>query len=230
MEKMETEIDFLPVEVDIVSTKLRTWNLKHPGNIFYTELVHKKVSGIKEIDDQAEIRRVAEEIVAILTIERGGRFIKLKEGDKIPTRCILMERKNCVSKVIHALRTAQSKLETRTTLGDSQPAGKKKKVNVVKLAKKKDKSLTPRSSRANLSTVFESIVYLAKQGNQPIHRYALKLISLVCNQSDPATAHRVLDNPSPEYTLESEPDKERLMRLQVSDMGWFMLMFSQGLP
>jgi hypothetical protein len=227
---METEIDFLPIDVDIVSTKLRTWNLKHPGNMFYTELVHKKILGITESDDQAEFRRVAEEIVHMLTIERGGRFLKLKEGDKGPTRCILMERKNAISKVIHALRTAQSKLEIRTIVGDSQPAGKKKKVNVVKLAKTRDKSLTPRSSRGNPSPVFDSIEYQAKQGNQPIHKYALKLISLVCNQSDPATAHRVLDNPSPEYTLESEPDKERLMRLQVSDMGWFMLTFSQGLP
>jgi hypothetical protein len=223
---METEIDFLPIDVDIVSTKLRTWNLKHPGNKFYTELVHKKILGITESDDQAEFRRVAEEIVHMLTIERGGRFLKLKEGDKGPTRCILMERKNAISKTIHALRTAQSKL----AVGDSQPAVKKKKVNVVKLAKTRDKSLTPRLSSGNRSPVFESIVYQAKQGNQPIHKYALKSISLVCNQSDPATAHRVLDKPSPEYTFEGEPDKERLMRLQVSDMGWFMLTFSQGLP
>jgi hypothetical protein len=82
--------------------------------------------------------------------------------------------------------------------------------------------------------------------NQPIVRYALDLISLVCNNSYSTThsnngsvksctlqhngskrhrccwsyqqVHRVLDKPPFGSTTETESEKERLMRLQVSYM------------
>ena len=54
-----------------------------------------------------------------------------------------------------------------------------------------------------------------------IYGYALDLISLVCNNSyigmivdNPP--HRILDTPQFGYTVETEPEKERLMRLQVN--------------
>jgi hypothetical protein len=218
---MENEIDFHPTDVDVVSTKLRTWNTKHSGNVFYTELVLKMINEIKE-DDQAEYRRVAEEVVDILTIERGGRFLKLREGEKNPNCCILMGRKQSVNKAIHALRTAWSKADIRSALGDAPP--KKKKVNTAKLAKnREDKSASPRHRSKRLGPVEERVVYQAIEGNQPIkNKYVLNLISAVCNQSDPATAHRVLDDPIVGFSIETEPDKERLMRLQVSDTRWIM--------
>lgn len=125
------------------------------------------------------------------------------------TFCLLA----AINKAIHALQTAQSK--------DSGPATKKKKVSVAYLAKVKDKSEKDRPPllqppKANNS---HTIVYKAKEGNQPIHKYGLKLISLVCNQLDPITAHRILDNPTPEFTLDNEPEKQRLMRLQVRVHG-----------
>lgn len=92
----QTEINFLPSDVDVVSTKLRTWNGKHPGNIFYTELVHKLVQDISVSND---CRSVATAIVNTIMDGRGGRFLKLKDGNKTapgssnPTSCVLMGRK-----------------------------------------------------------------------------------------------------------------------------------------
>jgi hypothetical protein len=90
----------------------------------------------------------------------------------------------------------------------------------------------------------QKIVFRAMEGpNQPIVRYALDLISLVCNNSYSTTnnnngsvknctlqhngskhcccwpyqqVHRVLDKPPFGHTTETESEKERLMRLQVS--------------
>jgi hypothetical protein len=252
-----TEIEFVPTAVDVVSTKLRTWNLKHPGNMFYTNLVQQKMfSDIKTYEeDPLEYKRVAERIVDLLTVERGGRFLKLKEGAVKPTTCTVMGRKLCVNKVVHALRTAQSKQEVRNTQGNNNnnnangtananananggpPIVKKKKVSLPKVPKSNkerpgDKSQSPRPRTVpRRSAAIDCIVYRAKEGsNQHIHKHALELISLVCNQNDPSTAHYVLDKPSGAgtatatgtagYTLENEPEKERLLRLQVSTVSY----------
>eukprot|EP00536_Pseudo-nitzschia_multiseries_P017354 jgi/Psemu1/314416/fgenesh1_kg.1512_\ len=84
------------------------------------------------------------------------------------------------------------------------------------------------------------IVYQATEGpNRPVYKYALDLISMVCNNSysyqtdDPVRCaqrdecvnhryhyqqvHRFLDKPLFERKPDEEPDKERLMRLQVSN-------------
>ena len=81
------------------------------------------------------------------------------------------------------------------------------------------------------------VVYKAVEGSsssststldaKPTYGYALDLISLVCNNAyirigtsktynhRPYLPHRVLDKPPFGYTIETEPEKERLMRLQV---------------
>jgi hypothetical protein len=204
------QVEFSPTEVDIVSTKLRTWNLKHPGNMYYTELVHKKVASI-EFDDQSEYRRVATEIVDELTVKRAGRFLKLKEGDKDPTTCIVMDRRLCINKVTHALRTAQSKSNIVIFAGPKKKKMAEREKKGGDSAREKTQPKRVKSKRL----VEGAIVYKARSGNKPIGTNMLKLISLVCNQQDPLSAFKVLDDPTEEYTLENEPDKHRLMRLQV---------------
>ena len=49
--------------------------------------------------------------------------------------------------------------------------------------------------------------------DKPVHKYILDAIAAVCNQTIPLTAFQVLDKPLGGYTVETEPDKERLMRL-----------------
>lgn len=72
----------------------------------------------------------------------------------------------------------------------------------------------------------KKLVYKAMEGSSEndqrntIYGYALDLISLVCNNSYIGTIvdnppHRILDTPQFGYTVETEPEKERLMRLQV---------------
>lgn len=217
---MGEEIEFFPTEADVVSTKLRTWNLKHPGNLFYTEMVHRRVSEYNA-DDHATSKRVASEIVNTILNERGGRFLKLRDGDLRPTHCTVMPFKQCIAKVTHALRTAQARLEGRSpNRSKSGDASAKKKNIEAKSARSSSKrpnndrkSTSPRP-RSRRPSVGEPIAYVATPNRaQPIHQYILDAISLVCNQSDASTAYRALDSPLGGYTLESEPDKERLMRL-----------------
>jgi hypothetical protein len=54
------------------------------------------------------------------------------------------------------------------------------------------------------------IVYKAVKGERHINDHALKLITIVCSQRNPSTAHRILDVP-----FGDEDEKERLMRLQL---------------
>ena len=210
---MQVEIDFTPTCVDVVSTKNRTWNLKHSGNMFYTRLVHSRVIELKDFEDLAAFRRVAEEIVDTIVVERGGRFLKLKDGERNSTRCRVMKLSEATNKVIHALRSAHLKLNLQNIPGVvSQPM---KKLNVAKTI---NKSQAPRGLARSKRSSAERVFYQAEEGKQPIHKYALYLISLVCNQADPAIAYQILNKPSQEYNVDTEPEKERLMRLQVSDI------------
>ena len=104
-------IDFNPTDVDIVSTKLRRWTSKHPGNIFYTDLVHQRLVGLCDVEDQQEYRRVAEDIVDILTVERGGRFLKVRDGELNSTsaKCVVMDERAAIAKVLLALRTTKKR-------------------------------------------------------------------------------------------------------------------------
>jgi hypothetical protein len=76
------------------------------------------LSQFMEEEKASEWRRVAEMIVDIITIERGGRFLKLREGHHDDSYCSLMSRKICISKVVHALRSAKS----RSNRGKSEPS------------------------------------------------------------------------------------------------------------
>jgi hypothetical protein len=223
MEDM-VEVDFKPTQVDIVSTKLRTWNLKHAGNVFFTEMVHSRLPDIQD-GDPVTIRRVATEIVDILTDERGGRFLKLKEGDLRPTRCFVMGRKQILNKAGHALRTANSKSELRAAIASNPGAAAMVAAKQI-VKKKKTPDGAPRAPRPQSESVErtpklkrplgKSVTYKVKPGeSQPIHGYAVVLIESVCNDKENSLAYRVLDEPGAKYTLDDEPEKERRMRLQL---------------
>jgi hypothetical protein len=77
---------------------------------------------------------------------------------------------------------------------------------------------TPRIKRRThyIKPIHDKPSYKAIQGNpeQPIHEYALHLLSMVCSQANPATAHYALDKPI-DSMGDDESEQERLMRLQL---------------
>ncbi len=216
MKNNDVWIDFIPTPFDVVSTKLRTWNLNHPGNLYYTDLVNKNAASLDK-EDLVEIKRLAEQIVRCVVSERGGRFLKPRDGESQPTKCLVMDPKHAVTKVVHALRTAHSRLELRTTLGDSAPPKKQSTVRPPKTksaADAKSNLQSPRQ-RSRRSTLSDSLVYQATAKTKKIPQHILNLITAVCNQCEAETAHRILDMPLHGQSLEGEPDKERRMRLQL---------------
>jgi hypothetical protein len=79
---------------------------------------------------------------------------------------------------------------------------------------------SPPNKNATIHTIrtpASMVRYKARASDQlALDPYALELITLVCNQPEnTSNYHRVLDQPLSKYTLETEPDKERHMRLQV---------------
>jgi hypothetical protein len=186
--KAETEsVPFNPTEADVVCTKLRTWNTKHPGNLVFNKLIQGKIPSIK---NDADFRTVADELIDFVIVQKGARFLKLSDKEffagKTPRMCSVMNRKQCLHKVMRSMRTGHARLH-----GTMTPR-----------SKNKPKKRRPKG-------------YQAKPGDRPIHPHALQLISMVCNSTSKNLAYRVLDKPSPEYTLETEPEKHRLMRLQI---------------
>lgn len=189
------KVNFDPRDNDVICTKLRQFNTKHPGNVRLSQLVIEKAP---HLNVDKDFKSAAEEIVDIIA-RLGGRFLKLNDKDCQDSRnikvCSIMNRKQCFHRVVRSLRTAHSRLHGTTT--PRRPSKRK-----VRKSKKK---------------------YEAKAGDKPIYPYALDLISLVCNHLG-NNAFRVLDTPVGDFTAESEPEKERLMRLQVSTTSYSSLM------
>lgn len=212
MKSNEVWIPFDPAPVDVVSTKLRTWNLSHPGNLYYTDLVNTNVVSLDK-EDINEIKRRAEKIVYSITVERGGRFLRPPDGDTQPTTCVILDGKQALAKVVHALRTAQLRLDK----ADSAPpkkngVGRPAKPKPTPVAKPSTQSPRPRSRRSSAS---DSLMYQAISKNKKIPQHTLNLITSVCNQLDAETAHRILDLPLEGQSLDNETDLERRMRLQL---------------
>jgi len=119
---MGDRIPLEPTAVDVVSTKKRSINTKHPGNMFYTQFVQNVVSTIPTATD--DLRRSAGTIVGVTVDENGGRFLKPPEGEMDPTCCIAMDRKQATAKVLHALKTANSKQGKMISSHDGVGTGK----------------------------------------------------------------------------------------------------------
>eukprot|EP00980_Cylindrotheca_fusiformis_P018820 scaffold6276_cov138-Cylindrotheca_fusiformis.AAC.7 len=201
-----TTVPFHPTKVDVVCTKLRTWNTKHPGNIYFNKLIQEKVPSIQ---NDAQFRPMANELIEYVISEKGARFLKLSDkecfaNNLTPKVCTVMNRKQCLHKVIRSMRTAYARHHGNLPARTKSPSKLKRKM------------------------------YEAKPGNRPIQEHALQLISLVCNtrRSEP---YRVLDKPIPisngnknddednennnsstEVPVQiMETEKHRLMRLQM---------------
>jgi hypothetical protein len=107
-------IPFYPTEMDVVATKIRTWNSKHPGNQFYTNVIQGIIQNETTIlESPTDFRRAAEHVHHIICVQRGGRFLKLPEGLSSSVVCTVMSEQNVINKVIHALKTARKRKELR---------------------------------------------------------------------------------------------------------------------
>jgi hypothetical protein len=189
---------------DVASTRDRRWH-SHPQNVFYRDLVIKAAPTIN--DKEGTTRRVAERIVDIIALDKGGVFVK-----DLPSGWVIMSRNEAIYKTQQALRNTKRKIE--------QGGWKKKGPS------KKKKSFRPPPPPKQL------ITYQAQAGDSTsIHPYALLLISAICNASkqQPREALHVLDAPMSRcFEGGGEPRKERTMRLQVRHLV-YSIMFSLSL-
>lgn len=229
---------FEPQEQDVVSTKLRSWNLGHPGNLIYAELLVDYALKLPLPSDpnySAILSETTKELVEDITMERGGRFLKIAEGENHPDDCVVMDFKACHHKVLHGLKNKQRVILTKGV--PPKPVKKMeppKKNEPFKAAPRRPKPKDPEAvvrttKRVRKQRKFDDEgeeegpkkrrrkrvkVYEATQREDgTINPYALELISFVCNnRSQP-----MLEKPGAQYsTPEEEPHHERQIRLQVS--------------
>ncbi|CAJ1910064.1 unnamed protein product [Cylindrotheca closterium] len=181
-------IPFEPKPNDIVCTKLRTWNSKHSGNKFFNAMIQETACKVQE----ENIKSTSEMLLNVVVNQRGGRFLKLSDADVLhgtkPNNCTVMNRKQCLNKVIRTLRTAFCRHHGTLAKRMRPP---------TKTRRKKAKE------------------YKLHSGSSTIHPYALQLLAGVMN-STKNVAYRELDKPGEPYdTIETEPHQLRLMRLQL---------------
>ena len=216
----------------MVSTKLRSWNLGHPGNLLYAELLVDYALKLPLPSDpmySSILNQTTKQLVEVITVEKGGRFLKIAEGENHPDDCVIMDYRASHHKVLHGLKNKQ-----RVILTKGIPPKPVKKMNPP--AKHEPFKASPRPQSSELLRTTKRVrkqrkfdddeedgpkkrrrkritLYEATQGaDGKINPYALELITFVCNnQNEP-----LLAKPGPQYsTAEEEPDKERLIRLQV---------------
>ncbi|KAL3940797.1 MAG: hypothetical protein SGBAC_004735 [Bacillariaceae sp.] len=180
------QLPFDPQPNDIVCTKLRTWNSKHPGNKFFNAMIHDTAGKVLE----ENIKTASERLLEVVVDQRGGRFLKLSDVDVMngrkPHICTLLNRKQCLHKVVRTLKTAHARHNGTLAKRSRNPASRRKKTKEYQLA----------------------------PGAAPIHPYALQLLGVVMNSAK-STAYRELDKPGDPYVIDTEPYQLRLMRLQL---------------
>lgn len=116
MTKGGTPAPFNPGDHDVVSTKLRSWNLGHPGNLQYAELLVEYALKLPSTSDphySSALSDTTKDLVNVITVERGGRFLKIAEGENHPEDCIVMDFKACHHKVLHGLKNKQRVILTK---------------------------------------------------------------------------------------------------------------------
>ena len=205
-------IAFEPADIDVVCTKLRTWNCKHPGNLVFNQAMGEKIPLIQHDRD---FRIFAENLIETV-LQRGGRFLKLDDkdcrGDGLghlrPKLCAVMTQKQMIHRVLRSLRTAHAKFHGTMpprAIGSSSKSKTKQPFQQQQQQQRQQQQQEEESKR-----------YQARAGkHQPVHPHALEMISLVCNIRTGQNAYRVLDTPVLKFTIDTEPEKERRMRLQV---------------
>lgn len=227
-------LPFEPNDIDVVSTKNRSLNAQHPGNVYYTELVQRLVAPLPlETENLMEMRKIAHDIVRHLVDERGGRFLKPPDGVPNPTECVEMDKRQAFAKVLHAIRTAHIRNGKNARGKEFSPktigVGKGKAKTAKKTEKKSSPAVPPKqtkvsSSKRRQGPMFRyEIVQEASESSFNIPIYTCRLIEAVCNQSTPQTAHHVLDEPLKLTSValeegkdqQSETEEERSHRLDL---------------
>ena len=231
-DKGEDLIPFAPENDDVVSTRLRAWNLKHPGNVFYatllTEYAEKANEDALQFPDKECISRLhqyADRIFEIITKDLKGRFLKIRDLEKKPDFCYVMNRKQCQHKTMTALRNRQQalkKAEEAEKKGSgvpknisTTPSSLKEKKKTTKKRKEGETNKKPNSKKRKLEKQPKPI-YTAIPGDRvKVHPYALELINHVCNFESARSNNLILENPISKYATIQEPEKERRIRLQL---------------
>ena len=110
--KIISKVAFDPQEHDVVSTKLRNWNLRHPGNLAYADLLAEYASKLPSTTDpnySSILSEITQALIKLITEEKGGRFLKIQGGENHPNDCIVMNYKEAHHKVLQALKNKQRK-------------------------------------------------------------------------------------------------------------------------
>jgi hypothetical protein len=222
----EPEIDFEPLEHDVVSTRLRGWNLKHPGNVFYAKLLkqYAEKANMEEAETNpgaqqlnALLHQYAERIVEIVITDCKGRFLKIPDLQTEPDKCFIMNQKQAVHKVMNGLKNKQQALKK----AEGQPEGRQKAAKPPGKEKIKKRSSSGNAIGSKKRKLEKSnkpkVIYQAKPGEKmQINPYALELITHVCNHQSSRSNNSILETPISQYTATGcEPDKERMIRLQL---------------
>ena len=100
-------VAFDPQEHDVVSTKLRSWNLRHPGNLAYADLLAEYASKLPSTTDpnySSILSEITQALIKLITEEKGGRFLKIQGGENHPNDCTVMNYKEAHHKVLQALK------------------------------------------------------------------------------------------------------------------------------
>ena len=119
----DNKVPFDPHPQDVVSTKVRTWNLNHPGNLRYQEFLLNYADELPHsgIFPPNLIAEFADEIVDKILNDECGDFLKpIMEpgGDPIrPEFCIVMSKKAAREKVKIGLKNKFFALKKRNLLG-----------------------------------------------------------------------------------------------------------------
>ena len=107
---------FDPQEHDVVSTKLRNSNLGHPGNLAYADLLVEyalKLPSTTDPNYSSTLSKITKALIELITEEKGGRFLKIQEGENHPNDCIVMNYKAAHHKVLQGLKNKQHVMLTK---------------------------------------------------------------------------------------------------------------------
>jgi len=126
-DKHETTIPFDPSPQDVVSTKLRSWNQTHPGNLAYQELLNHYAhqlsppSNTEYETNRKSIQEYAVKIANYIEHDLGGIFIKIDAGVVNPKICTRMNERQILEKIRIGLRNKYDSLLKRKSLGIINP-------------------------------------------------------------------------------------------------------------
>lgn len=120
-DEIERNIPFDPAPHDVVCTKLRTWNLTHPGNLAYQELILNYALQLAPLDGNnsernRQIAIFAEAVVDAIEHDLKAHFLKIVDGPDRPTECIIMDRKAAKDKARIGLKNKFEALKKRNQL------------------------------------------------------------------------------------------------------------------